>query len=328
MSQFTLSSMREGFARGVKRAAAEDAHVVLLGCDVTRSLFLHDFAAEFPTQYVSVGIAEQNAASIAAGLALCGDKPIFATYAAFATTRTLDQIRMSICYNHVPVLIAGAHAGLSVGPDGGSHQALEDIAVMRTLPAMQVVLPADVNQTEAAVHFYLRRLDTPVYIRFGRNDVPNFTAPQQEFRPGAEVVYQGTSGCVLLAHGAMVWNAMRAAEQLHASGIYPTVVAVKTLGDGLADPLIRDLAQEAALLVTIEEHQIQGGLGGYIAELLGETPLRPAQRLIRLGVRGAFGMSGTPEQLYDYYGLTPAKIAERVNAEIDAHIPTLINLDE
>ena len=328
MSQCTLSSMREGFARGVKLVAATDPRVVLLGCDVTRSLFLHDFSELFPNQYVSVGIAEQNAASIAAGLALCGDKPIFATYAAFATTRALDQIRMSICYNHVPVLVAGAHAGLSVGPDGGSHQALEDIAVMRTLPSMRVVLPADANETESAVRFYLQHLDTPVYIRFGRNDVPNFTDPSREFVLGAELLCEGTSGCVLFAHGAMVWHALGAAELLRADGVHPTVVAVKTLGDGLADTLIRDLAQQATLLVTIEEHQVQGGLGGYVAETLGDVPLRPSQRLIRLGVCGAFGMSGTPEQLYDYYGLTPEKIAGRVNAAIDAHIPTLINVDE
>ena len=320
-------SMREGFARAVKGAAAEDGRVLLLGCDVTRSLFLHDFATLYPHQYISVGIAEQNAASIAAGVALLGAKPIFATYAAFATTRALDQIRMSICYNNAHVLIAGAHAGLSVGPDGGSHQALEDIAVMRTLPGMRVVLPADAHETEAAVRYYLQHLDSPVYIRFGRNDVPLFTPPALTFHPGAEVLLQGVGGCVIFAHGAMVWHALEVSELLKNNGIHPTVIAVRTLGDGLADAVIREQASRATFFVTLEEHQVQGGLGGYVAEVLSSVCAPHPSRLLRLGVEGAFGMSGTPTELYDYYGLSPARVVARVMQAIDENSTYLINLN-
>lgn len=308
MSQVEKRSMREGFAAGLKSVAAVDSEVIFLGCDVTRSLFLHDFAAKYPKQYFSIGIAEQNAASVAAGLALAGKKPVFATYAAFATTRALDQIRMSICYNQAKVLIGGAHAGLSVGPDGGSHQALEDIAVMRTLPGMRVVLPADANETEAAVRYYLRgNMTSPTYIRFGRNVVPNFTT-QDAFTPGAEVVFRsGKTDLLIIAYGATVWNAIEAAREMRAEGQFsPTVLAVKTLGDGLADNVIIQEARATANLLVVEEHQLQGGVASYVCELLTskQNIAHSIPRIFRAGVEGVFGQSGTPEELYHKHMLS------------------------
>lgn len=302
-------AMRTGFAKGVLAAAQADPKVMLLGCDVTRSLFLDRLRSELPKQFLSVGIAEQNAASIAAGLALSGRKPIFATYAAFATTRALDQIRMSICYNHAPVLIAGAHAGLSVGPDGGSHQALEDIAVMRTLPGMTVVLPADANETQTATEYYLKGImTTPIYMRFGRNEIPNFTPENQEFTPGAQCLHKGDSLLAIVTHGAMVWNCLQVVQQLENNGLHPTLIQIRTLGDGLAEKLLLTLQNYAHILV-VEEHQVQGGVGGYVAERLSDASTQKTIPSVTcLGVNGRFGQSGTPEELYEIYGLSTDKI--------------------
>jgi len=303
------SAMRTGFAKEVRAIAQTDPSVILLGCDVTRSLFLDSFAEELPEQYLSIGIAEQNAAGIAAGLALCGKKPVFATYAAFATTRALDQIRMSICYNNAGVFIAGAHAGLSVGPDGGSHQSLEDIAVMRSLPGMTVVLPCDANETAAATMYYLEgEMDSPVYMRFGRNEVPNFTAPEKEFKAGAELLHKGDGSFFIVTHGAMVWNCLEVVERLEAQGVHPSLIQIRTLGDGLADAVIRESHSAQSVLV-VEEHQVQGGVGEYVARILGANDsMSPLSNITCIGVNSVFGQSGTPEELYQLHGLSADKI--------------------
>jgi len=304
------SAMRTGFAKGVRIAAKEDSNVILLGCDVTHSLFLDTLSDQLPQQYLSIGIAEQNAAGIAAGLALCGKKPIFATYAAFATTRALDQIRMSICYNNAGVFIAGAHAGLSVGADGGSHQALEDIAVMRSLPGMTVVLPCDANETEAATRYYLGgKMGSPVYMRFGRNEIPNFTAPEKEFKAGAEFLHRGDGSFFIITHGAMVWNCLEVIERLGVQGIHASLIQIRTLGDGLADTIIRE-ARSAQNVLVVEEHQVQGGVGEYVTRVLSDThATKPLASITCLGVNGVFGQSGTPEDLYQLHGLSADKIS-------------------
>ncbi len=311
MSDVQMCAMRAGFAKGVLELARLSSKIMLLGCDVTRSLFLDSFRTELPKQYISVGIAEQNAAGIAAGLALCGKKPVFATYAAFATTRALDQIRMSICYNNAGVFIAGAHAGLSVGPDGGSHQALEDIAVMRTLPGMTVVLPRDANETEAAIYHYLGgKMRSPVYMRFGRNEVPNFTEPKTYFMPGAGILSQGDGRLTIVTHGALVWHCKEALKKLAQHGVYPKLIQIRTLGDGLAENVLLDECDSPCVLV-VDEHQQQGGVGSYVAEVLSRYPIPRSCPYVKcLGINDAFGQSGTPEELYQHYGLSTDKIYE------------------
>lgn len=308
MDEIGRHSMREGFAQGVKEVAAANSDVILLGCDITRSLFLHDFGKQFPSQYLSIGIAEQNAASIAAGLALCGKRPILASYAAFITTRALDQIRMSICYNGLNVFIAGAHAGLSPAQDGGSHQSLEDIAVMRALPKMTVVLPCDANETAAAVRYYLGgTMERSVYLRFGRNDIPDLTPPNQPFQPGAKLLQSNTSlvgtSIAIITSGALVWHALEAAKILKKEcNITPTVLQICTLGDGRADALVATTIASANIVFVFDEHRQHGGICSYTLECAVKH--RVKSKFVLKGVENdIFGESGYPEILYEHTGL-------------------------
>lgn len=289
-------------------AAERDARVILLGSDVTGSLGLADFASRFPRQFISLGIAEQNAAGVAAGLALAGLRPVFATYATFATTRALDQIRVSICYNGAPVLIGGAHAGISVGPDGATHQALEDIATTRVLPGMRVVSPCDANQTTAATLALLTaEHPEPTYIRFGREAVPNFTDPAAPFELGAPITLATGKDVTIVATGHMVYHALVAADILAERGVSAEVINVHTIKP-LPDSFVATLAQARRPIVTVEEHQAAGGLGSAILEGLAPYGAPP---VAVMGVHDTFGQSGSPEALMVAYYLTGQDIAKR-----------------
>lgn len=305
-------STREGFARGVLAAAYEDQRVVVLGADVTGSLFLTPFRENHPDRFISVGIAEQNAASVAAGLALSGFRSLFATYATFATTRALDQIRVSICYNNAPVVIAGAHAGLSVGPDGATHQALEDIAVMRSLPNMTVVAPCDSNQAQAVTHYALRHhTHGPIYIRLGRAAMPNFTDPKAPFQLGKGTLFSYGDALTVATTGTTLWAALQAARQLaEEEGIGVRVLSLPTIKP-LDEELLGSCFRETAGFITVEEHQLNGGLGGAIAEFIGQAGGRP---LRMMGVKDQFGESGAPEELLAKYGLDAPSIAEAIRS--------------
>lgn len=308
-------STREGFARGVLRAAEEDERVVLIGLDVTGSLQLSAFRERFPKRFISVGIAEQNGAGIAAGLALSGLRPVFATYATFAATRALDQIRVSICYNNAPVVVGGAHAGLSVGPDGATHQALEDMATMRVLPNMRVYAPLDSNQAENIAYYALRKYeDGPVYIRLGRAAVANFTTPGQEYDPAAMELYRFGEAprFLLLACGTMLYPTLQAAQELGRAGISVAALGVSSVKpfDGEVVARYVDLLNVAGV-VAVEEHQVAGGFGSVVSETLASV--RPV-RVLRIGVHDSFGESGAPDDLLAKYKLDAAGIAAQVKS--------------
>ncbi len=292
---------KEGFGEGMLALGHSHPLVVGLGADITQSVGMNLFASSFPGRFFSMGIAEQNCIGVAAGLALEGFIPVFATYGVFAALRTTDQIRILLCYNNVHVIIGGAHAGISVGPDGATHQALEDIAVMRVLPNMTVLSPCDATQTAIALKAAVGGCDGPVYLRFGRCPVPDFTAPDQRFDIGkGQVMHEGDDACII-ATGHMVWEALQAAYALQQAGIHCRVVNIHTIKP-LDEDLIRLCAEKFPFLVTAEEHQVTGGLGGAVAEAV-TTSGRPV-KVIRTGMPDRFGESGQPDELMLKYGLT------------------------
>ncbi len=316
MNKWSINGMkptRAGFGEGVAEAAGINPRVVALGADITASVGLDLFAKRFPERFYSLGIAEQNCVGVAAGMALSGKIPVFSTYAVFAAFRAADQLRVSVCYNQLHVVIGGAHAGISVGPDGATHQALEDLAVMRTLPGMTVLSPCDATQARLAAIAAVLEVDGPVYIRFGRESVPDFTNPQMEFIPGkAQLMLKGTE-ITLAATGHMVWEALQAAMQLHAEGIPARVVNFHTLKP-LDDAAIALAARETGCILTVEEHQVNAGLGGAICEKVASLHPVPVHRI---GMDDTFGESGQPGELMEKYGLNARNIYQKAMELVD-----------
>jgi transketolase len=308
MSDIKMRPTRFGFGKGLADVAAEEHRIVGLGADITSSVSMNFFRDSFPQRFFSFGIAEQNIAAAATGMALNGLIPVFSTYATFVTTRALDQIRVSICYNKLHVIIGGAHAGISVGPDGATHQALEDIAIMRTLPYMTVLSPCDATQAEIAVRQAVLKCNGPVYIRFGREPVPDFTFPDQDFSIGKGQILRLGTDITIIATGHMVWESLQAALQLEKQGVSAQVVNIHTIKP-IDRELIVSCARKTGLVVTVEEHQVIGGLGSAVAEVLGqECPTR----IEMIGIPDCFGESGSPEELLKKYGLDSTSIANRI----------------
>jgi transketolase len=222
-------STKTGFGEGVLEAGKLNSNVVGIGADITASVGMNMFAQAFPERFFSMGIAEQNCIGVSAGLALIGKIPVFSTYGVFAALRTTDQIRISVCYNNLHVIIGGAHAGISVGPDGATHQALEDIAIMRVLPNMTVISPCDATQTRIATIKAITELKGPVYIRFGREPVPDFTLENQEFEFGKGQVLKKGKDISIIATGHMVWEALQAGYLLEKEGIGARVINIHTI---------------------------------------------------------------------------------------------------
>lgn len=305
---------KAGFGEGVLAAAQKNANVVGLGADITASVGMNLFADAFPERFFSMGIAEQDCVTTAAGLALSGKVPVFSTYGVFAAHRANDQIRISVCYNNVHVVIGGAHAGVSVGPDGATHQALEDIATMRVLPNMTVLSPCDATQTKIAVEKAINELDGPVYIRFGREAVPDFTDENQDFEIGkAQVVREGRH-ITIVATGHEVWEALKAADMLETMGLSIRVINMHTIKPLDGDILVK-AATETRMIFTVEEHQVAGGLGSAVAEYLSEHhPIR----VIRIGMNDRFGESGKASALFHKFNLDAAGIVNRIIQE-EAH---------
>ena len=299
---------KTGFGEGVLAAAQKDDRVVGLGADITNSVGMNLFAEAFPERFFSMGIAEQDAVATAAGLALGGKIPVFSTYGVFAAHRANDQIRISVCYNNVHVVIGGAHAGVSVGPDGATHQALEDIAVMRVLPNMTVISPCDATQAKIATEKAILECDGPVYVRFGREPVPDFTAVDQEFEIGkAQLMHEGDD-ITLVATGHEVWEALEAAHMLEHLNITTRVINMHTIKP-LDGEILTKAAEDTRLIFTIEEHQIAGGLGSAVTEFLAENhPIR----VCRIGMNDRFGESGQASALVHKFGLDAAGIVHRV----------------
>jgi transketolase len=299
---------KSGFGEGMLKSGSRHPQLVALGADITASVGLDLFAAEFPERFFSLGIAEQNCVGVAAGLALSGKIPVFATYGVFAALRTTDQIRISLCYNRVHAIVAGAHAGISVGPDGATHQALEDIAVMRALPNMTVLSPCDATQTELAVEAAISDCNGPVYLRFGREAMPDFTDPSQDFRIGKSQLMEEGSDVTIIATGHMLWEALLSAEELRSMHISARVLNMHTI-----KPLDHEAVLKAALdtgaIVTAEEHQVTGGLGSAVAEAVCRNQPVPMEFI---GMPDVFGESGKASELMDKYGLRAMNITRAV----------------
>lgn len=296
-------SGRDGFGRALLELGAENEKVVALCADLAESIRVHHFAEKYPHRYVQIGIAEQDLIGTAAGLALTGLIPFATTYAVFAAQRANEQIRLAVCYNKANVKVAVSHGGLTCGEDGASHQALEDIASMRVMPNMTVIVPADAEEayeaTKAAAGF-----EGPVYLRLGRTPVPVHTLGVGKFEIGKARKLRDGSDITLIAAGVMVDKAMQASELLAQEGIQAAVINMHTIKPLDADTIIRQ-AKETGCIVTAEEHSVIGGLGSAVSEVLAENMPVP---LIRVGTKDTFGESGEPEALLAKYGLAASDI--------------------
>ncbi|HDP76430.1 MAG TPA: transketolase family protein [Bacteroidales bacterium] len=299
---------RLGFGEGIAVAGGLYPNLVALGADITSSVGLNLFAERYPDRFFSFGIAEQNIAAVAAGLALTNKIPVFSTYGVFVAFRAADQIRISICYNNVKVIIGGAHAGISVGPDGATHQALEDIAVIRSLPNITLISPADANQAKTATLAAIKQVDGPVYIRFGREPVPNFTEPDRPFEVGKGEILKNGTDVVIVATGHMVWETLEASKHLAKQGVNAMVVNIHTIKP-IDKQLLVDVAKATKRVVTVEEHQVHGGLSSAVAEVLSQEYPVPMKII---GIPDCFGESGTPAELLQKYGLNADAIAQQV----------------
>ncbi|MHB0885349.1 MAG: transketolase family protein [Bacillota bacterium] len=294
---------RDAYGEALAELGGENPNVVALDADLSKSTKTAVFGKAFPERFFNMGIAEANLMATAAGLAAAGKVPFASTFAVFATGRAFDQVRNSICYPRLNVKIGASHAGITVGEDGGSHQSVEDIALMRVLPNMTVLVPSDGVETRAAVRA-AAALNGPVYLRLGRASGPTLFNPDYDFRIGEAVVLREGRDVSLFACGVMVAEALRAADQLAAEGVEAEVVNVSTLKPFDART-VADSARKTGAAVSAEEHSIIGGLGGAVAECLGEHAPVP---LVRVGLRDTFGESGTPDELMKAYGLTAAEI--------------------
>lgn len=304
---------RDGFGLGTIEAGKNDPNVIVLCADLKESTRAEWFEKEFPDRFIEVGVAEQNMAGLAAGFALAGKVPFMASYAAFSPGRNYEQIRTTIALNDVRVIVCGMHAGVSVGPDGATHQMLEDIGMMRMLPNMTVLVPSDAVEAQKAV-IAAALLPGPSYIRFGRSPVPTFTTPNTPFEIGKGILLWESKKpqVALLTTGSMAHEALQAARALAADGIESLVLHLATVKPLDAEAVVA-AAQTAGFVVTIEEHQVAGGFGSAVAECLSTQYPVP---ITRMGIDDTFGQSGTPEELLVHHGLTGAHIAEVVRQRV------------
>lgn len=308
ISELESEPIRKGFGRGLKAAGEKNDQIVALCADLTESTQMHLFKEAFPSRFTEIGIAEQNLVTVASGMASMGKIPFCSSYAAFSPGRNWEQIRTTICLNDVPVKIIGSHAGLSVGPDGATHQMLEDLALMRVLPNMVVVAPADSMEAEKAT-LAMAADSRPNYMRLAREATPVFTTHESPFEIGKAYVYRPGNDVSIIATGTMTFRALQAAEELSKQGIDVEVVHCPTIKP-LDEQTILASVKATGRVVTCEEAQINGGLGGAIAELLAETHPIPMKRI---GVRDRFGESGTYAELMDACGLAVNNIVLSVH---------------
>ncbi|MEK7626047.1 MAG: transketolase family protein [Patescibacteria group bacterium] len=303
---------RKGFGRGLLKAGQIDDDVVAACADLTESTQMHLFAKEFPERFVEIGVAEQNLVTVGSGLAAQGKIPFVSSYAAFSPGRNWEQIRTTICLNNQPVNVVGSHAGISVGPDGATHQMLEDIALMRVLPNMVVIAPCDGPEAERAT-MALAKDGRPSYLRLAREASPIITTDKTPFEIGKAYVYSEGSDVTIISTGTMTAQALIASEQLFKQGIEVEVVHVPTIKP-LDNETILKSVKKTKKVITVEEGQVAGGLGGAVAELLAENHPTP---ITRLGVHDRFGESGTPQELLEDFGLTSHHIKLSVHKIVD-----------
>ncbi len=303
----TREPLRFGFGRGLLEAGRRDDAVMALCADLTDSTQMSKFAAEFPARFVEVGIAEQNLATVAAGMALAGQIPFTSSYAAFSPGRNWEQIKTTACLNEMPVKVVGSHAGLITGQDGATHQMLEDIALMRVLPGMVVVCPGDSIEAEKAT-LAIAANGSPSYLRLAREATPVFTTAESPFELGRAYVLREGTDVTLAGTGTMTYELLVAAEQLASAGVSAEVVHVPTVKPLDEETLLASAAKTGAV-VTAEEAQVAGGFGGAVAELLSA---KAPTRVLRLGVQDRYGETGLPYELLEHFGLTGARMADTI----------------
>lgn len=295
--------IRKGFGRGLLEAGKMDKNVVAACADLTDSTQMSLFKDAFPDRFVEIGVAEQNLVTVGSGLAAMGKIPFVSSYAAFSPGRNWEQIRTTICLNDQPVKIVGSHAGVSVGPDGATHQMLEDIALMRVLPNMVVIAPCDSLEAQKAT-LAMAKDKRPGYLRLAREATPIITTEQTPFEIGKAYVLAEGNDLSIIATGTMTYQALAAAESLYKQGIDVDVVHVPTIKPLDAATIIKS-ARKTGVVLTVEEGQINGGLGGAVAELLSEEL---PTHIKRLGMQNRFGESGKPDELLKHFGLTASHI--------------------
>lgn len=298
--------IRAGFGRGLAEAGRRDNRVVALCADLTDSTKMAEFAKLFPERFVEIGVAEQNLVTVGAGMALMGKVPFVSSYAAFSPGRNWEQIRTTICLNQANVKIVGSHAGISVGPDGATHQMLEDIALMRVLPGMRVVVPCDSLEAEKAT-IALAGIDGAAYLRLAREKTPIVTTGKTPFVMGKAQVFRHGFDVTIVACGPMVYQALMAAEELHKHRIEAEVINCPVVKP-LDHATILHSVRKTGAVLTVEEGQVAAGLGGAVTEFLSSSfPVF----IDRVGVDDRFGESGAPTELLEHFGLTASHIAER-----------------
>ncbi len=307
---------RQGFGDALVELGLKNPDVMVLTADLAESTKVNLFAEKYPERFIEVGVAEQNMAGVASGIATMGKIPFMTSYGIFSPGRNWEQIRTTICYNREPVKIIGSHGGISVGADGGSHQALEDIALMRVLPNMTVICPSDYFEAKKATLACAKTKD-PTYIRLSRIDTPSITERDNPFEIGkAEIFFtpdEGKADVGIIATGPILYEAIMSAHQLEKEGIKIKVMNLSTIKP-LDKWSISLLAKETGAIVTVEDHQIAGGMGSAVAEYLAESNPTPIEYV---GVNDSFGQSGRPEELYKHYHLTSDDISEKVKKVLD-----------
>lgn len=300
-------SIREAFGKELVEIGAKYPNVVVLDSDLSCSTQTKFFAKTYPDRFFNVGIAEQNMIATAAGLALTGKIPFAATFAVFATGRTYDQIRASVCYQKANVKIIGTHGGVTVGEDGATHQALEDISLMRGLPGMTVIVPADCRECEQAVEFAAEYVG-PVYIRVPRSNMPDVYQKDYVFNPNKAVVLKEGKDVTIISNGDELVEAYRAVEILSEKGVDAELISLPVVKPLDVDTIVKS-AKKTGIVFTVENHSIYGGIGSAVSEALSENF---PTKVIRIGMNDEFGQSGTPKELLKFYGLDAESVVNRV----------------
>lgn len=303
----TKKSIREAFGKELVELGAKNSDIVVLDADLACSTQTKLFGQAYPDRFFNCGIAEQNMITTAAGLALTGKIPFAATFAVFATGRTYDQIRASVCYQNANVKIVGTHGGITVGEDGATHQALEDISLMRGLPNMTVIAPADCQECEQVIAFAAEHKG-PVYVRLSRNNLPDIYPSDYKFNPYKAYVLKTGKDVTIISNGDILSEVCKAAEILAQRGIDAEIISMPVIKPIDADTIINS-AQKTGYVVTVENHSVIGGLGSAVCEVLSE---KLPTKVLRIGMNDTFGQSGTPKDLLKFYGLDAESIANKV----------------
>lgn len=313
MPSNTKGTTRDGFGQGMVELGHEDGRVVGLCADLTDSTRINHFAANFPDRFFECGVAEENMVGVAAGLALAGQIPYVASYATFCPQNAMGPLRASVCYSNLPVKIIGGHAGITIGPDGATHQALEDIALMRTLPNMQVVVPCDQEESHKAT-LALINYSGPSYLRTSKYETKTLTDQNTPFTIGKAIEMKHGTDITIIACGHMVAVALEAARTLDEQDVSVRVINMHTIKPLDVEAITR-VVTETKAIVTVEENQVAGGLGSAVAEVVCQLPHPVPMKII--GVEDRFGQSGTAEELLREYGLTKERVVVEVRKILD-----------